>query len=308
MSIDFVAIDFETANRFRWSPCAIGISIVRNSKVVEQITQLICPPNATDADWFDDFNISIHGITWEMVKDKPKFLDVWNSLIPKIGNLPLVAHNAAFDIGVLRESLDEEGGEWPTLTYTCTLVTSRLILDLPSYSLPFVADALKVELKKHHDAGSDAKACADILLKLCKKTSSSTIDSFLGSLNVRWGNLSEGNWRGSTVRPKLPHDLPEPRTDADKNHFLFGKHIALTGALPSGILRSKAQERIAYFGGIPQGGVNKETSLLVVGDIDPHKLAPGSEMSAKMKRAIELQAKGQKIEIISGFDFIPLLE
>ena len=308
MSIDFVAIDFETANRFRWSPCAIGISIVRDSKVVEQITQLICPPNATDADWFDDFNISIHGITWEMVKDKPKFLDVWNSLTPKIGNLPLVAHNAAFDIGVLRESLDDEGELWPTLTYTCTLVTSRRILDLPSYSLPFVADALKVELKKHHDAGSDAKACADILLKLCKKTSSSTIDSFLGSLNVRWGNLSEGNWRGSTVRPKLPHDLPEPRTDADKNHFLFGKHIALTGALPSGILRSKAQERIAYFGGIPQGGVNKETSLLVVGDIDPHRLAPGSEMSAKMKRAIELQAKGQKIEIISGFDFIPLLE
>ena len=308
MSIDFVAIDFETANRFRWSPCAIGISIVRDSKVVEQITQLICPPNATDADWFDDFNISIHGITWEMVKDKPKFLDVWNSLIPKIGNLPLVAHNAAFDIGVLRESLDAEGGEWPSLTYTCTLVTSRRILDLPSYSLPFVADALKVGLKKHHDAGSDAKACADILLKLCKKTSSSTIDSFLESLNVRWGHLSEGNWRGSTVRPKLPHDLPEPRTDADKSHFLFGKHIALTGALPSGILRSKAQERIAYFGGIPQGGINKETSLLVVGDIDPHRLAPGSEMSAKMKRAIELQAKGQKIEIISGFDFIPLLE
>jgi len=308
MSIDFVAIDFETANRFRWSPCAIGISIVRDSKVVEQITQLICPPNATDADCFDDFNISIHGITWEMVKDQPKFLDVWNSLIPKIGSLPLVAHNAAFDIGVLRESLDEEGGEWPTLTYTCTLVTSRRILDLPSYSLPFVADALKVELKKHHDAGSDAKACADILLKLCKKTSSSTIDSFLESLNVRWGHLSEGNWRGSTVRPKSPHDLPEPRTDADKNHFLFGKHIALTGALPSGILRSKAQERIAYFGGIPQGGINKETSLLVVGDIDPHRLAPGSEMSAKMKRAIELQAKGQTIEIISGFDFIPLLE
>jgi len=308
MSIDFVAIDFETANSFRWSPCAIGISIVRDSKVVEQITQLICPPNATDADCFDDFNISIHGITWEMVKDQPKFLDVWNSLIPKIGSLPLVAHNAAFDIGVLRESLDEEGGEWPTLTYTCTLVTSRRILDLPSYSLPFVADALKVELKKHHDAGSDAKACADILLKLCKKTSSSTIDSFLESLNVRWGHLSEGNWRGSTVRPKSPHDLPEPRTDADKNHFLFGKHIALTGALPSGILRSKAQERIAYFGGIPQGGINKETSLLVVGDIDPHRLAPGSEMSAKMKRAIELQAKGQTIEIISGFDFIPLLE
>ena len=145
----------------------------------------------------------------------------------------------------------------------------------------------------------------------CRKEllfSSSTIGSFLESIGVRWGQISEGNWRGSTVRPKSPHDLPEPRTDADKNHFLFGKHIALTGALPSGILRSKAQERIAYFGGIPQGGVNKETSLLVVGDIDPHKLAPGSEMSAKMKRAIELQAKGQKIEIMSGFDFIPLLE
>jgi DNA polymerase III epsilon subunit-like protein len=309
MTIDFIALDFETANKFRGSPCSVGVVVVQNSEIIEEYDLLMKPPEATGPEDFDDFNVALHGIDWGKVKDQPSFLEVWNSLLPTIGNLPLVAHNAAFDIGVLRDSLDISGAPWPNLNYACTLVASRRLLKIPSYSLPYVAAELNVALGKHHDALSDAKAAAGIMIELCKRSHANDVDSFLESVSVKWGKISEGNWSGSTVRQRyIRNELPLPRTTADKDHFLFGQHVVITGALPSGILRSRAQERIAYFGATPQENVTKETSLLVVGDIDPHRLAPGSAISSKMKKAIKLQSEGQAIEIMAGFDFLPLLE
>jgi DNA polymerase III epsilon subunit-like protein len=309
MSIDFAAVDFETANVLRGSPCAVGLVIVNDGKVVNAYSRLMRPPGADGPEDFDAFNIGLHGIDWELVKDEPEFLEVWRTLESDIAGLPLIAHNAAFDIGVLRDALDLSAADWPTLDYSCTLVASRRILNLPSYSLPFVAAELNVEIGQHHDAKSDALAAAEIMLQLCSRSSKNSIDELLASINVRWGRISEGNWHGSTVRPSSSRrELPEPRTDASSDHFLYGKHVVLTGALPSGVVRSKAQDRVAYFGGIPQENVTKETSLLVVGDLDPHRLAPGASMSSKMKKAFKLQLDGQKIEVMSGMDFLPLLE
>lgn len=313
MSIDFAAIDFETANSFRGSPCAVGLVVVRNGKVTDEHYRLMRPPGATGPEDFDDYNTDLHGIDWEKVRDQPKFLAVWRSLAPIIGELPLVAHNAGFDIGVLRDALDESDAPWPTLSYTCTLVTSRRVLNLPSYSLPFVATELKVALGQHHQALDDARTAASILLRLCERTATDTVDSLLRSIRVGWGELSEGNWRGSTVArgprgPRTRTELPEPRSGASPEHFLYGKHVVLTGALPGGVTRTVAHERIAYFGGIPQDRVTKETSLLVVGAIAPHSLAPGAKMTKKMDDAFTLQAKGQCLEIMTGFDFLPVLE
>ena len=313
MTIDFAAIDFETANEFRGSPCAIGLALVRNGKIVEEHRLLMRPPHSSGPDDFASFNVDLHGISWEMVKNESEFLDIWNSLTPIIGDLPLVAHNAAFDIGVLRDALEMSGVLWPSLSYTCTLITSRRILSLPSYSLRYVAAELKLDLGKHHDALDDARTSARIMLELCGRTSQKSLDSFLQSVSVGWGKLSEGHWQGSTVQQSRSHhrirrELPEPRSDASPDHFLFGKNVVLTGALPGGILRSAAHDRIAYFGGTPQEKVTRETSILVVGDIQPHTLAPGAEITSKMKKAFTLQSQGQNLEIMAGFDFLPWLE
>lgn len=308
MSIDFVAIDFETANSFRGSPCAIGVVVVKNGQIVDERNLLMRPPGAIGPNDFENFNVGMHGISWEKVKDEPFFDEIWQILVPLIGDLPLIAHNAAFDIGVLRDSLDESDVPWPELNYACTLVTSRRLLKLPSYSLPFVAAELQVRLEKHHDALADARTAAQIMLELCQRKNQTSLDELLQYLNIGWGKISEGNWQGSTVRDKTRRGLPAPRQDADESHFLFAKRIVITGALPSGISRAQAQERIAYFGGIAQENVTKETGLLVIGDLDSRTLAPGSVMSGKMKKAFQLQDDGFEIEIMTGTDFLPLLD
>lgn len=307
MTIDFVAVDFETANSFRGSPCSIGLVVVRGGKIVEEYGLLMRPPLATGPDDFDEFNVGLHDIDWERVKNEPEFIEIWNRLLPVIGDLPLVAHYAAFDTGVLRDSLYQSDASWPSLSYTCTVVASRRLLKLPSYSLPYVAAALEIDLGKHHDALSDARVAAQIMIGLCQLASQNDLDSLLNSLSIRWGMISEGNWRGSTVK-QLRFGLPAPRSDANPDHFLFRKHVVITGVLPSGIIRREAQDRIAYFGGFPQENVTKETSLLVIGDLDPRMLAPGAAMSSKMAKAIKLQSEGQDVELISGVDFLPILE
>lgn len=57
--IDFIALDLETATWKKSSICEIGIAIVKDSKVVETKSWLVKPYR----NWYDSFNISIHGIT-----------------------------------------------------------------------------------------------------------------------------------------------------------------------------------------------------------------------------------------------------
>lgn len=151
MTVDFVAIDFETANSFRGSPCAVGLARVRDGVVVETASSLMRPPSGYDH--FDPWNIRIHGITPDQVKDAPVFADLWPSVLDFVGEDTVVAHNASFDLGVIREACTASGLPWPTMRYACTLLLARKTYHLLSYSLPFVVEAAGLSLEDHHDAG-----------------------------------------------------------------------------------------------------------------------------------------------------------
>ena len=92
---DFVAIDFETANSDRDSACQIGITTVLNGEIKDVKCWLINPETH-----FDYFNILIHGITEERVKDSPTFKELWPEIETYFKNL-VFAHNATFDMTVL---------------------------------------------------------------------------------------------------------------------------------------------------------------------------------------------------------------
>jgi len=124
MSLSYCAIDFETANWFRGSPCAVGLVKVVDGAVVDARRYLMRPPKGYDE--FDEFNISLHGITPEMVRHEPRFAQRLPEILAFADGLPFVAHNAAFDIGVIRDACDVSDLVWPRLSYACTLVLSRV--------------------------------------------------------------------------------------------------------------------------------------------------------------------------------------
>ena len=159
MSLTFAAIDVETANSNRGSICSFGVVVVRDGKVTEKHHFLTRPPR--ELDWFDGFNVMLHSIRPADVADQPGFSERLAQVLAIVGDLPVVAHNAAFDIGAIRMGCDADDLDWPTLTYACSLIMSRRAgLELLSYRLPLVCEALGFPAGQHHRADDDAEAAA----------------------------------------------------------------------------------------------------------------------------------------------------
>lgn len=159
--MNFIAMDFETANHQPHSACSLAMVMVRNSQIVGEYYTLIQPE--TPFFWR---NIQIHGIHPEDVADAPKFPEVWQQISQYYNlNSLIVAHNASFDTGVLAGCLDYYHLEKPNYLSLCTVRTSRkLYPEFPNHKLNTVCQQLDIPLEHHHDALEDSRACAKILL------------------------------------------------------------------------------------------------------------------------------------------------
>ena len=306
--LDFTAIDFETANSYRGSPCSVGLVKVRGGVIVDERHWLIRPPEA--ADWFAPFNVSIHGITAEMVESAPRWRQILPSLLDFVGADVLVAHNAGFDIGVMRYACAADGIEWPTVSFLCTLVLGRRAYRLPSYRLPFVAEACGATLIDHHDALADARAVAGVVVGLARAAEASTLEDLAKAHRVVIGRMECGTYRGSVhVSQGGSSRLlrPETNADADPEGYLYGRVVVFTGALMS-MTRQLAWEAVAKAGGLPEPNTTKRTNVLVLGDFNPAALRPGAAYSGKAQKAFDLQDKGQDIELMTEADFLEILD
>ena len=162
--MDFAAIDFETANFCPSSICSIGAVVVRNGQVTDRIYTLVCP----EPEYYTRRCTHVHGLTLQDTCQAPCFADAWAQVAPRIGGLPLFAHNARFDEGCLRAALETYGMEWPGYRFHDTLRASRRAFGraLPDHQLHTVAAACGSDLTRHHHALADAEACAAIALYL----------------------------------------------------------------------------------------------------------------------------------------------
>ena len=156
---NFLAVDFETANRSRTSACALGLVYVEAKRVVAEETLLIRPPRR-------QFEFThIHGLTWDDVKSQPTFVEWWPKIRSYIDQADfLVAHYAVFDRGVLNCCCEKYGLTPPSKPFECTVQIARQQWDIFPTKLPIVCRYLGIPLQ-HHDALSDAHACADITLR-----------------------------------------------------------------------------------------------------------------------------------------------
>lgn len=159
--VDFTAIDFETANSHPSSACAVGMVRVRDGKVVDRVSWLIAPPVAHGE--FLPFNIKIHGITPAMVAEARGWAEQLDELREFIGDDVVVAHNASFDMGVIKSACAETVTPTPRLKYLCSVQVSRRTYDIPSHRLPLAAAAAGFAEFAHHEALADAEACAAII-------------------------------------------------------------------------------------------------------------------------------------------------
>ena len=298
----FVAIDFETANANRGSACSVGLAFVEDGKIKAE-EHLMRPP--AKVDYFEQFNVSIHGITPNMVRSKPRFGEIMPDLLDEIGDRTLVAHNASFDLSVLRGAYHLSDLEWPTLTYLCTKVISRTILNLEYYSLPCVARALKLTLKDHHNAKADAICTAEIVLAMSGKVKASSLGELLEKQQVKQGILYPKGW----VPCQQASDdsrMPDANPYADPRNIVSGKTFAITGRL-HGYKKQTLYNMVATLGGYSRPDITQKTDFLVIGDWEKNKPLPNATSQERYHAAIAYSSIGHEIEVISGRDFLRLL-
>jgi DNA polymerase III subunit epsilon len=174
MAVDFIAIDWETANAARGSACAVGLVEVRDGEITDTWSSLMQPPDQFSS--FDANNTAVHGLRAEDVVGAPRFDELWQSIEERLLPLTVVAHNAKFDIGVIQDATGASRLRSAPLRYGCTLLLARRHYNLDSYTLDVVSEAAGVSLTHHHDALSDSLAAAQVLLKIIEDVGATSVE------------------------------------------------------------------------------------------------------------------------------------
>jgi DNA polymerase-3 subunit epsilon len=299
---DFVAIDFETANETRGSACSVGIAQVRDGQVVAEGATLINPET-----YFNPYCTAVNGIDEDDVRTAPTFSDLWPELSAVLDGQTVVAHNASFDMSVMRNTAaryEVAGG--PEFDLFCTYRMARVTWpEMPSFSLGYVAPAIGVTFE-HHEAGNDARACALVALAVCRTLAVLALADAAAELKFVPGRMTATSYQGFHLAEYAAglHAM-DGNADADPEHPLYGKSVCFTGGMLS-MVRRDAAARVVDVGGDFKNSVSKKLDYLVIGDADFVQFADGHR-TGKLDKAITLRDAGAPIEIIPENDFLQLL-
>ena len=277
MDSTFVAFDTETATNNPASICQIGFVLVQEGTIIGEHSYLIHPPGNE----YNARNSCLHGIDALTTNDQPIFPVIWDIISPFFINRLLVAHNVNFDLYILNSTLDYYNISRPAFNCDCTFKISGL-------NLKSLTKSLGIEMDRHHDALSDAKACAKAYISLKQGNRPDP------SLITKDGptNLFAGHEKltGGILKPNLDIENPD-------NPF-YSKKVVFTGVLQS-ITREEAAMRIQQMGADIDTGVNKRTDYVIVGQ--------GAGPS-KLKKIEDYNANGSNIRIISEDEFLSIIK
>ena len=158
----FTAIDFETATGYPESACAVGIVTVNDGIITDEYYTLIQPPN--NEYWYQ--NIMVHGIKPVETMNGKTFDQLFPEIQKRLFGRKIVAHNEAFDRRVLTKTMKAYGLYYDELEiadmWECTCKIYRKKGYKPA-NLKHCSNLNNIELV-HHEALSDARACAKLYL------------------------------------------------------------------------------------------------------------------------------------------------
>ena len=160
-----VAFDVETPNGKSERMCSIGMTVIENNKITKSVEYRINPEQ--DFDWFC---VKVHGITQEEAELEPIFPEVWPQIRAELDTGLVLAHNARFDLNVLRKCLYAYDIEFHDVRFADTVEIARAVLGrkVPNHKLGTLCEWMGIPLDAHR-AGSDSFGCAEIYLNLLEE-------------------------------------------------------------------------------------------------------------------------------------------
>tara|TARA_R110001606_G_scaffold71247_9_gene163273 strand:- start:25 stop:912 length:888 start_codon:yes stop_codon:yes gene_type:complete len=290
-----VAIDFETANEKRASPCSIGLAWINNGIIEAVEHHYIRPPGMR----FSSFNVAFHGIGPDQVRNADEFPDVLALLAPRLAGRVVLAHNASFDVSVVRNTCDHYGLSYPAFDYLCTVNVARAVWpDLPTAKLNDVCHHLGIEFR-HHDAAEDARACASVAISAAQIVNATCFPSMAAATGISMGQLRHGDYSPCSSAAPYRRKMTRPQSGAVarpiatpfRSCSLTGKNIVFTGQLEQ-FTRTEAKDCAESLGAKVSGSVSKKTDYLVAGP------GAGSKMADAVKHGVTVLTEDEWLALI----------
>lgn len=252
-TLDFIAIDFETAKIRERMPCQIGVTIVKDGVIEDSFSRYIQPPDNE----YDTACFAVHGINKNVTADAPLFPSVWNEIKHYFENAFIVAHNAAFDISVLNKAIQYYELDIPNIKgYACTCdIYDKLKLN--------EACALyDIQIDNHHDAKCDSMMCAELYLKYVNNIEPNhSIDE------VRIESERDSKFPLFEGHDKICGDLlVKDLSCADPKNPFYDRKVVITGVFNCD--RKKLAAKLKSMGADIDTSITRKTHYVVIGN-DP---------------------------------------
>lgn len=278
----FTFFDLETPNRQNDKICSFGLIHMIDGEICFEREYFVNPDT-----YFDAFNVELHGVSPDMVKEAPTFDAIWPEIKGFFQDAVVVAHNATFDLTVLSKVLYYYDIEVPPLQYSCTWQMAKQRLKVPKYSLDALCAHMGIPLNRHHNAMEDTYACMGIFTRLYAwfEYLPSDIVAFIPRVDHRF----------TRKKDKVPNEALEYFESVDFKR-LEGLLFCLSGNFKYG---SKAE--VAAFlkgkGAKCHPSVTQAVDVLLVGTYGHDKWSFGT-FGTKVMRAKQMKAAGHRIRII----------
>lgn len=181
--LDYIAIDFETANYYKNSACSVGLVRFIDGKETDSCYSLIHPAKMY---FVPEWTRDIHHISYNDVRDKPYFPEIWNSMvmpfINKTPGVPLVAHNGnMFDMPVIKGCCEYFEMDLPSIEYFDSLIIARKTWpNIKSHKLTDLGQHFGINYLAH-DALEDSRVCGQIIKLAADKWGVSSIEELLAA-------------------------------------------------------------------------------------------------------------------------------
>lgn len=277
--MNYITIDFETANSNLTSACSIGIVVVEDNVIKEKLYYLINPEEE-----FFDYNITIHHIEAKDVEDADTFKELWPKIKHLFNDTVVYAHNAGFDISILKALIEKYGLDFPKIKWGCTLKIARKLWkdDLVNCKLGTISNFLGVN-HDYHNALSDAIVCVEIINRGQKIMRVDTDSELYDALGIRYGQYNEEKYYGTYFKYGR-----SKKAEPIKNELLNDKVVYLAGK-PSKLTRNELKNKLLLNGAYIEKNINLSLDYFVL---------LGNAPKSSVQRLEALEGKGQGILVL----------
>ncbi|WP_263009960.1 exonuclease domain-containing protein [Staphylococcus americanisciuri] len=307
---DIAVLDFETMNEYTNSPCEVGISLIKDLSIEHVYSSYINPPNNK----YSDKNAKIHNIPKDIILNAPSFKSVFQEIETLLGSAFLiVAHNASFDISVLKHTAQTCNLSPKSYMYIDSVNIFRNFHSGISVSMNNLCDIYNIDKSNLHSAKYDIVALSKMLISLAENNGFSNCLELIQNMDnqyIRFSHLM--NALRSISKQKSSFDKPSMKiTDINKlpveheNLILQNKNIVFTGNfdIPKEKLMVLSRKNGAYI----KNNVSTKTNILVEGEQDD-KYKDENGLVSKQRKARAFIHQGIDIQIIDEITLLSYLK